>query len=233
MPQIRNSAGSAAVDAIKNFIVTNRLKPGDALPTESDLQAALGVSRSSVREALRTLQSLDIVNIQHGRGMSVGSLSFSPMIEAVLFRAQLNQGDNFASLKEVVQVRCALDLMLADELISHYQGSQQPVLLEHVECMRVKNEKGENFAECDRAFHEELMSVTSNQMLRQLGMAFWEVHTSAVPALGLPQPKDIADTIEAHEAIVDALIAGDKDAYQAAVIAHYQPLQRLIEAEPN
>ncbi|MDO5644563.1 MAG: GntR family transcriptional regulator [Dermabacter sp.] len=225
----RRASGSATVNAIKQYIVENRLRPGDALPTETALQEILGVSRSSVREALRTLQSLDIVAIEHGRGMRVGSLSFSPMIEAVLFRARLNAEDDFRALREVVEVRTALDLALTDELIRHYRGSLQPGLRSHVERMRSHVAAGETFAQCDQSFHSELLSVTSNQMLRQLGLAFWEVHTIAVPALGLPQAQDISDTVDAHEAMVDALVAGDAEGYREAVFAHYRPLRRLLD----
>lgn len=150
-PSKRRTAGNATVDAIKDYILEHRLHPGDPLPTEAVLQEILGVSRSSVREALRTLQSLDIVSIQHGRGMSVGGLSFSPMIEAVLFRARLNAKDDLSTLREVVEVRMALDLSLTDELISAYRGSSQPKLRQHVENMRECVAAGEGFAPMRRS----------------------------------------------------------------------------------
>lgn len=216
-------------DAIKQYIVENRLKPGDPMPTESALQEILGVSRSSVREALRTLQSLDIVSVQHGRGMSVGTLSFAPMIESVLFKARLNTEDNLRTLREVVEIRTSLDLAFTDELIEHYKGTEQPALRAFVDGMREHVAKGESFAECDGQFHRELLSVTSNRMLQQLGMAFWEVHTLAVPLLELPRAEDISDTVDAHGAMVDALVAGDSGAYRNAVVAHYRPLMRLLD----
>ncbi|WP_238638376.1 FadR/GntR family transcriptional regulator [Dermabacter sp. HSID17554] len=229
----RRTASNATVDAIKEYILEHHLRPGDPLPTEASLQGTLGVSRSSVREALRTLQSLDIVSIQHGRGMSVGELSFAPMIEAVLFRARLNAKDDLSTLREVVEVRMALDLALTDELIEVYRGSSQPKLREHVKNMRECVEAGRGFASCDEAFHSDLLAATSNHMMQQLGMAFWRIHTVAVPAAGLPQAKDISDTVNAHDAIIDALVAGDATAYRAAVIEHYRPLRRLLEVAAN
>ena len=55
---------STAIVEIKNFILAKGLHPGDALPTESQLCTDLGVSRSSVREAVRTLVALDIVEVR-------------------------------------------------------------------------------------------------------------------------------------------------------------------------
>ena len=227
----RSSSSQVAVGAIKQYIVDNRLKPGDPLPTEQALQETLGVSRSSVREALRTLQSLDIVDIRHGRGMSVGHLSFSPMIEAVLFRARLNTEDDLRTLREVIEVRISLDLACTEELIEHYAGSSQPALRSLVCTMREHVANGESFASCDQAFHRELLSVTSNRMLQQLSMAFWQVHTAAVPLLDLPQAQDISDTVDAHDAMVDALVDADAAAYRDAVLAHSRPLQRLLERQ--
>lgn len=226
----RKTSGEAAVSAIKQYIVDNRLTPGDPLPTETTLQEILGVSRSSVREALRTLQSLDIVEIHHGRGMSVGSLSFDPMIEAILFRARLNADDDLSTLREVVDVRQSLDLANARELIEIYRGTEQPELRSYVASMREHVAKGESFSACDQAFHSHLLSATANRMLQQLGMAFWQIHTVAVPLLDLPQAQDIDDTVNAHGAIIDALIAGDEAAYREAVTAHYRPLRRLLES---
>lgn len=226
----RPAAGVAAVSAIKNYIVENRLRPGDPLPTETHLQEILGVSRSSVREALRTLQSLDIVEIAHGRGMTVGALSFAPMVEAVVFRARLNAEDDLATLREVVAVRESLDLTLGPELIEHYRGSDLPELRQLVEDMRAQVAFGETFQDSDCAFHTQLLSATSNTLLQQLSMAFWDVHMASIPYLDLPEASDISDTVEAHGQIVDALVAGDLEAYAEAVHTHYRPLKRLLDA---
>ena len=58
------------MDAIKSYILRERLQPGDLLPTEIELCEAVGASRSSVREAVRKLEGLNIVNVEHGRGRS-------------------------------------------------------------------------------------------------------------------------------------------------------------------
>nr|WP_283774691.1 FCD domain-containing protein [Brachybacterium equifaecis] len=222
------SRGANAVQAIKDLIVGSRLRPGDPMPTENELVDALGVSRSSVREALRTLQSLDIVDIQHGRGMTVGSLSLRPMVEAVTFRAGLDADDDLSVLREVVDIRLQLDLGSAERLAELYEGTSQSQLRQHVEAMRRAFEAGESFAAHDEAFHRELTTVTGNSTLVGLVLGFWEVHTRTLPVLGLPQAEDIRETIEAHEQMLDALEHGDTQAYRAAVLAHYRPLQRLL-----
>ena len=74
------SRTETTMEAIEQYIVANHLQPGDPLPTESALCDSLGVSRSSVREALRQLKALEIVDVQQGRGAFVGDMTLRPLI---------------------------------------------------------------------------------------------------------------------------------------------------------
>lgn len=226
----RRSARSTVVDDIKQFIVDEGLVPGDPLPTETALCEELGVSRPHLREALRTLQSLDIVTIQHGRGMRVGALSLSPMVEALLFRTRVAAEEPLRPLREVVELRQKLDLSAAEELTAALAGTQQEELRALVEAMQERHAAGEDFAQEDRAFHVALLRNLGNQLFSQLNSAFWQIHTEAVPLLGIPAAQDVSDTVDAHLAIVEAVEAGDVEAYRRAVAAHYAPLRRQLTA---
>ena len=89
---------------------------------------------------------------------------------------------------------------------------------------------GRDFAEADQAFHAAILAKLDNELMIQLSDAFWQVHTSALPLLDVPPAGDIRLTVEAHDAIVDALEAGDAEAYARAVHAHYAPLERALTA---
>src|SRR5690606_15222188 len=69
---------SETADRIRELILTRELRTGDPLPTEAELCDALDVSRSSVREAIRSLATLDIVEVRHGHGTFVGKMSLDP-----------------------------------------------------------------------------------------------------------------------------------------------------------
>ena len=117
------SLASEAAREIKSFILAKGLRPGDPLPSEADLCEQLGVSRSSVREAMRTLQTLDIVEVKHGRGTFVGEMSLQPLVETLAFRSVISPGDNFRALREVVDVRMSFDLHYAERIVRHFAGS--------------------------------------------------------------------------------------------------------------
>lgn len=219
----------SVTDQIKDFILTKGLKSGDLMPTETEICAELGVSRSSVREAIRTLAALDIVEVKHGYGTYVGQLSLAPLVEGLVFRGVLRQQDGFAALREVIEVREALDTVMAQQIIDALHGSTDEVLEGLVEAMVAKSAAGTSFAEEDLAFHTRLLGYLDNTLVGQLVAAFWEINTVLYPKLGIAPASDIDDTARAHGAMLDAAKAGDLDGYRAAVVAHYQPLRRSLE----
>src|SRR5699024_1864282 len=157
-------------------------------------------------------------------------LSLSPLVDGLLFRARLNDGNDLRALREVVEVRIALDLSVAEQLVGHYRGTTNPELTGLVDEMRRLAPQGEAFANADTAFHETLLAPLPNGLLRQLAQAFWEIHTVAVPLLGIAPAERIIDTINAHQAMLNALEAGDAEAYRQAVLDHYRPLEGVLDA---
>ncbi len=224
------SLASEAAREIKRLILSEGLRPGDPLPSESGLCDQLGVSRSSVREAIRTLQTLDIVEVKHGRGTFVGAMSLQPLVETLAFRSVISPGDDFQALREVVDVRMSLDLNFAERIVEHFAGTHHVALHASVKKMIEAAKRGESFATADRQFHTELLSETGCEIVSQLVAAFWDVHTAVLPQLSIPTPDDIELTARAHGDILRAAEAGDVDAYRQAVRDHYAPLLRVLNA---
>lgn len=221
---------SSVTDQIKDYILSHRLKPGDLLPTEAELCAELEVSRSSIREAMRTLGALDIVEVRHGYGTYVGQLSLAPLVEGLVFRGVLRPEDDFAALREVVEVREALDLAMAEQLCEAMSGTSNPHLAELVTAMVDKSSRGESFTDQDKAFHSELLAHLDNALVGQLVTAFWEVNTVVYPRLGLPPARGLDESAKAHGDMLRAAEEGDVDAFREAVIRHYIPLRKNLGA---
>ena len=219
---------STAIVEIKNYILAKGLQPGDALPTESQLCADLGVSRSSVREAVRTLVALDIVEVRHGHGMFVGKVSMRPMVESLVFRGLLNPGDDHRGLRDIVEVRITLDNALAGPVTHAWKNRQDTELDTVVDQIEELASKGELFTEQDRRFHMRLLEPLDNHLFLHLTEAFWAIHTLTVPLLGAPRPEDMLTTARAHRAMLQAARAGDVQAYRQATTRHYAPLLAVL-----
>ena len=220
---------SAAMKAIKDYILQSHLQPGDPLPTESQLCRDLGVSRSSVREAVRTLVALDIVEVRHGHGTFVGQASMRPMVESLVFRGLLKPGDDYRGLREVVEVRSTLDTAMAKEVIKAWRGRNDPEIDAVVGQMEELARQGRTFTDQDHLFHSRLLAALPNQLYGHLVEAFWAVHNLTVPLLGAPRPEDIIDTARAHRSMLEAARGGDVEGYRAAITAHYAPLLHALE----
>lgn len=220
---------------IEDYIIDQRLRPGDPMPTELELCEQLQVSRSSVREAMRTLAALDIVEVRHGTGTFVGHLSLTPLVNSVAFRSVLAPGEANEALRNIVEVRTALEIGQARQVVTTLKGKPNPELESLVSQMVELAGRGESFAHQDRQFHRELLSQTSNDLLVDVVDAFWEAYTILLHRLEVATPEDITDTASAHGQMLDAARAGDLDAYLKAVDAHYRPLLRVLDrsAEPT
>lgn len=217
-------------EQIKGYILRNNLGPGDALPTETTLCAELGASRSSVREAIKTLSALDIVDVRHGHGTYVGRLSLAALVEGLTFRAKLSSQDDFAVLNELVGVRQLLEQGLAGAIIDAFDDRMNQSLSRLVAEMDSCAERGEPFVEQDRAFHLLLMEPLRNQIVSQLTAAFWDVQAIVAPLLEAP-PTDVRATVAAHAAIVRAAADGSVTQFVQAIDAHYAPVRRELRAK--
>lgn len=227
METTRTRAASTMM-AIKELIINRGLRPGDGLPTETQLCGLLGVSRSSVREALRKLEALNIVTVEHGRGTFVGSLSLEPLVETLAFRSVLQNSGDFSGLRDVVQVRRYLDLGCAEQVVDNLRGTRQPHLQELVDQMLSLARRGKQFQEQDIVFHLGLVAGITNDVVKQLVHSLWLVHQAVIPQLGLEITPRLDDTARAHQDMLDAALAGDLEGYRQAVIDHYAPLEEIL-----
>ncbi|HLS24769.1 MAG TPA: GntR family transcriptional regulator [Beutenbergiaceae bacterium] len=233
-PALAATSGATArqpttADKIKDYILTNGLQPGDVLPTESDLCELLGVSRSNVREAIRTLSTLNIVSVRHGHGTFVGDMSLDALVESLVFRGVLSPGDDLQALRDIIEVRQALDTAMAHKVAASMRGTRDARLHDLVAQMVDLASEGKSFPTQDRAFHTALLARIDNVLVGQLVGAFWDVHTAVMPRLGVSLPADLVQTAKAHGEMLRAAEAGDAAALIASVEGHYEPIMRALD----
>ncbi|WP_166827515.1 FadR/GntR family transcriptional regulator [Brevibacterium limosum] len=216
-------------DRIKDLILSDGLHPGDLLPTEGELCTRLGVSRSNVREAIRKLSTLDIVDVRHGHGTYVGEMTLDALVEALVFRGVLSPGDDLDALRDVIEVRKALDHGMSEQIVDALQGTSNPDLHSLVDEMTALAADGRTFPQQDRAFHTGLLAQLGNSLVGQLVAAFWDVHTAVLPKLNVAVASDLEQTAKAHGLMLEAAESGGAEAFRDAITAHYEPIMRALE----
>ena len=206
-------------DLLVDLIVDLDLDPGDALPAEPELMRALGVSRNSVREALKGLQAFGIVDIRHGYGTYVGRAPLRSMGPGLLFHSRLavRRGDPRA-LRDIVEVRALLESGLIRRAALELAPDDTERLAEELDALAANGDADR--AGHDRRFHELLYEPLGNALALQLIDQFWDVYRQLEAETGTPRP-DHAHLIRHHRQLLDALRHRDPDAAAALLADHF------------
>ncbi|MEV6970578.1 FadR/GntR family transcriptional regulator [Hamadaea sp. NPDC051192] len=217
-------SGETVQDRIVAMIHDRGLVPGEAMPTEPQLMDLLGASRNSVREAVRALQALGIVEIRHGFGTFVGKASLDVLSPSLEFRIRSGSQGAVKALHDLVEIREILETGLIARVAGSTNASRLSALDALVTAMQTD-------LEADRAFHALLYESSGNELVLQLIDLFWQVYHQVEPILGAPDSV-MEDIVANHRRIVDALRAQDPVAASDAMRQHFRGVKaRIARAE--
>lgn len=215
-------------ERIKKLIIDRRLASGAPLPTEPELMAHLGASRNSVREALKGLQAMGIVEIRHGFGTYVGTMSLAPMIEGLTFRTVAGHYRGEDTLLQLVQLREAVETGLVSRLAGRVPEGDLVELDALVDRMEEQAARGgDGIADTDRAFHATLYRGLDNALLGEVMEAFWDAFHRVHTDLG-GAPQDPLVTCRQHREIVDAVRSGDAIRAEEAIREHFGNIRARV-----
>ncbi|MGH3252556.1 MAG: FadR/GntR family transcriptional regulator [Trebonia sp.] len=149
---------------IEEAIVSGGLKPGDRLPPERDLAQTFGVSRASVREALRVLEMFGVIVARRGTGPDAGSIVATSAQNGLESALRLHVGLLRIPTRDMVEVRAALEQQAARRAAERMDDKMTTRLHEIVTGMRTATGIAE-FNEFDTEFHVEIARVSGNALL--------------------------------------------------------------------
>jgi len=202
---------------IQELILAGELRPGSRLPPENELAAQLGVGRSSIREAVKALALVRVVDVRQGDGTYVTSLEPHLLLEGVGFAVDLVQDD---SILQVVEVRRLFEPG-ATGLAAERIGDEALARLEaHVEGMEQAGGDQEQLVRCDQLFHATVFEATGNPTLMSILEGLSSRTVRARIWRGVIVADAAAETIRQHRAIHRALAAHDRPLAEAAALLH-------------
>ncbi|MER5914244.1 FadR/GntR family transcriptional regulator [Streptomyces sp. NPDC001982] len=214
-------------ERIKKLIVDRRLPSGAPLPTEPELMRFLGASRNSVREALKALQAMGIVEIRHGFGTYVGPMTLAPMIEGLAFRTVAGHYRGEDSLLQLLELREAVETGLVSRLAGRLPERDLIELTALVDRMEQQAGQGTGLAETDRAFHATLYRGLDNALLSEVLEAFWDAFHRVQRDL-VVVPHDPQVTCRQHREILDAVRSGDSIRAEEAIRDHFSNIRARL-----
>ena len=213
-----------AVDQIKRLITVGTLVPGQRLPSERVLADLLGVSRPTMREAVRALEAMGIVSSRHGSGTFVTDLSAETLARPLTFVLDINHD----ALQELFEVRVLLEAGAAEGAAAVADAETCERLAACIAEMREAVD-AEAFLVPDLAFHQIVHHASGNAVLFALmtGLRTLTHASLLASAAGDGARREAA---EEHEAILAALRQGDGSAAGQAMGRHIENARRRSQA---
>ncbi|WP_229119983.1 FadR/GntR family transcriptional regulator [Enemella evansiae] len=212
---------------LTDYIVEHGLGPGDPLPTEQELMREFGVGRNVLREGLKALQALGIVEVRHGYGTFVGNAGLTALERGLHFRAAMSLRAGLGELRDLLDVREALEVGLAARVVAAVDDAQLAALEEIVQGMQRAAVAGDYFPELDWRFHETLYAPLGNALVTDLLRVFWRVFGDVEAQLPGARYTPVA-AAGWHAGILAAVRQQDVGATQRAVATHFADIRERL-----
>lgn len=185
---------------LRSYIADNGLRAGDQLPPEADLAEAFGISRLSLREGVKGLETVGVLRTRHGGGTYVEPFSFAPILENLPYAFQLEGRD----LLNLLELRAALEEGLIARASEWIRRRDLEDLRGIATAMGAPDTTPEAISALDRQFHRRLYEPLDNPLVNQMIDLFWDIfhrlHSATVA-----EPSAPAELAQMHVDIVDAL----------------------------
>jgi GntR family transcriptional regulator, transcriptional repressor for pyruvate dehydrogenase complex len=219
------------INQLISMIADGKLKAGDTLPAERELAAKLNVSRPSLREAIRVMEIIGLVEIRPGYGSRVSDLNILPFLRTIftLFSRQENL------FRELFDLRILLEEKSAFLAAKANRDDKAVLLGPCIKSMRVAAENADinQMGVSDVTFHKALFELSGNSVLTLAGGAVNSVLEMLTNFTNIYDSRNHKLLFEEHNAIFEAVLAGDTDAALSHMKHHLESTMKFLIVEKN
>ena len=213
-----------AILKIKGMILSGELKPGDRLSPEKELSESLGLSRSSLREAVKALEIIRVLDVRRGDGTYVTSLEPQLLLEAMAFVVDIHQDSSVLELFEVRRILEPTAAAMAAARATPDDIERLRDMLAEVD----ENTSIDGLVAHDMLFHRYINTMSRNAYLTSLLDGLSGKTLRARVWRGLTQEHSVERTLAEHHAIVDALASGDTELVRSQVTVHISGVEQWL-----
>jgi GntR family transcriptional repressor for pyruvate dehydrogenase complex len=213
-----------AIEKLKGMIVAGTLRPGDRLPREADLATSLGLSRSSLREAVRALSLVRILDVRQGDGTYVSSLAADTLLDALSFIVEFHHD---GSVLELLEVRRILEPAASARAATRIDD-EALAALEEILGRSTVDSPVEDLVKNDLEFHRAIAVASGNSVLASLIESLSGPTQRARVWRGITQEDALARTLAEHRAIFGAIRAHDPELARTWATVHIAGVEDWI-----
>lgn len=225
-PIVRESVAEMVARRILDMVSARALRPGDQLPPERELAESLGVSRPSVREAIRGLAILGVVKSRQGGGAYITPLDAESLLGPLQFFLSLED----VNIRELYDARSLIESDVARRAAVNMSEAQLDALEAIMAAQGETLGDARAFRMSDFAFHEAIWEGCGNAFLKRIGESLnvlgLEFRKRASETAGV-----LAQSYEDHKRLVAALRARDADGAARAAERHMQNVYQSTIAQ--
>lgn len=216
------------VQQIQQLISSGSLKPGQKLPPERSLAEELNVSRTSIREALRSLEMMGYLEskVGIGGGTYVKEISFDNIISP--FSQVLLQNDDF--IVELLEVRLFLEIEVARLAAIRRSDEDLEKMQQAIRQMEEEIAKGKTGLDGDNAFHRALSEAGNNRVLQQFVYMCGDLLEVEREAHLAASKKESKKALEQHKELLTAIEAGDDERAKLLMSKHIHNISKVIKS---
>ena len=200
---------------LRNYILSHNLQPGDVLPPEQTLCEEYGVSRNIIREALKGLTLMGVISGKPGIGNVIQPFTTEDIFINALF---CSSRGNDRIIFELLDLRKKLELAYMNEAFDSLKSDDIVAIRSILERIKEKWSQNIYFHADDKELHLALFSKIHNEALHDVMECIWNIDENFHVETKM---RNMGKTIQKHEDIVLALEEGNKEAFQAAMLAHF------------
>lgn len=228
------SAHDQIVRALAKEILTGALAPGDKLPLEADLLERFGVSRTALREALKTLSAKGFLNVKTRVGTRVSDSVHWNFFDKEVLTWRVAIGMDAQFRQHLAEVRRSLEPTAAALAAKHRTEADLAAMRAALDWMRREDASAHEFARADLALHLAIGAASQNPMIRSVAGV---IETALLEAFTLSPPTQAPalhhETVEAHARIVERIAARDEAGAAQAMLTVIDAGYQRVEAEQS
>lgn len=231
LPTVRPKSWEVVLEWVEQRILTGDLQVGDQLPAERELASRLGVGRSAVREAIRTLQANGLVRSSVGAGPAGGTTVTDRSRGALTRLMKMHVALSTVPVSDVTELRISLERLSVASCITHAGALGMERIRRALEAMDAEITP-EEFNALDTEFHVAIAEAGDNSLAASLTVAIRESLAPAVLKrfLALPDWDEQCQVLRhEHHRIFDAVLAGDTATAQDALEQHIRDAHRRLQ----
>jgi GntR family transcriptional repressor for pyruvate dehydrogenase complex len=213
------------VNQIRDMIVSGELKKGDQLPSERDMATQFGVSRTAVREAIKSLSEIGLIDIMVGKGTFVANNTTDRIVESVNLLLHVEQ----VKIEDLHHARMVLEAPIAKLAAKNRSEENIAQLTCLIEKMEETQEQTQEFIDVDTEFHIEVARASGNTAFIVLIQAIIKIlRSERTYAMDFQDQTESA--LKHHKQILKMIIAQDEGKAEKAMQSHLDTVNEVIQS---